>query len=132
MAEPLPSVGALQSAHVWRSTPSGTTAAVSIVDPSASFHLSVDEHGVIIASGEIDMVAGPQLEELVLPLERPGSVVIDMSEVSFLDSSGLRTLLKISRVAGERGDQVVLRSPSAEVDRLLELTGTREQFTYER
>lgn len=105
---------------------------MSIVDPSASFHLTQADDGVVVASGEIDMVAGPQLEELVLPLERQGPVVIDVSSVTFLDSSGLRTLLKIARAAAERGDHVVLRSPSPEVDRLLELTGTREQFTYEQ
>ncbi|MEX1104770.1 MAG: STAS domain-containing protein [Ilumatobacteraceae bacterium] len=103
---------------------------MSPLDPSASFHLAQADDGVVIAVGEIDMVAGPQLEALVLPLERPGAVVIDLSAVTFLDSSGLRTLLKIARAAGERGDEVVLRSPSAEVDRLLELTGTREQFTF--
>lgn len=105
---------------------------MSIVDPSASFHLSRADDGVVVAAGEIDMVAGPQLEELVLPLERPGPVVIDVSAVTFLDSSGLRTLLKIARAASERGDEVVLRAPSPEVDRLLELTGTREQFSYAR
>lgn len=103
---------------------------MNIVDPTAYFRLSRTGDGVIVAMGEIDMVAGPQLEQLVLPLERPGPVVIDVSAVTFLDSSGLRTLLMIARAAGERGDAVVLRSPSPEVDRLLELTGTRSQFTY--
>lgn len=106
---------------------------MNTLDPSAPFRLSILDDGTVVAAGEIDMAAGPELEALVLPLEQQGgSLVLDLSAVTFLDSSGLRTLLKIARAADDQGTQLVVRSPAPEVDRLFELTGTREQFTIER
>jgi anti-anti-sigma factor len=51
--------------------------------------------------------------------------------VTFIDSSGLRSLLGASRRAAERSGKVVLRSPSPSVQRLLEITGTTAQFSIE-
>ena len=96
-------------------------------------HLAPD--GAIVASGDIDVAGGPILDAAIVEQEQQiaadGSIVIDLADVSFIDSSGLRSLLGASRRADERAGAVVLRSPSASVQRLLEITGTTAQFRIE-
>jgi len=93
-----------------------------------SLQVHVDADGVIIAIGDIDVAGGPLVEAAILAGESDQPVVIDLDEVTFIDSSGLRSLLGASKRAAERGTEIVLRSPSAAVRRLLEITGTEGQF----
>ena len=67
------------------------------------------------------------LEQVIADREGDGPLVIDVGDVYFIDSSGLRSLLGASRRAKTRGSSVVLRSVGAEVSRLLEITGTSSQ-----
>jgi anti-anti-sigma factor len=75
---------------------------------------------VIAVSGELDLVTEPQLEAaLANAVGRP--VTIDLSELAFMDSTGLRALLSAAR---EYAD-LQLRGPlEPAVQRLLELTQT--------
>ena len=95
--------------------------------------LSVDNgpEGVIVVHGDIDVAGGPILEAAILDREGDGSVVIDLGDVFFIDSSGLRSLLGASRRARTRGANVVLRNVGSEVLRLLEITGTTDHFSIE-
>ncbi|MGD9703817.1 MAG: STAS domain-containing protein [Acidimicrobiia bacterium] len=93
-----------------------------------SITVVIDDDGVVVARGDVDLAGGPVLEQAILRREASGPVTIDLSGVDFIDSSGLRSLLAASRRALERGSEVVLRSPSVGVNRLLTLTGTAEQF----
>ena len=96
-----------------------------------SLAVTIDAEGTVVAVGDIDMAGGPLLEASIARREAEGPVVIDLSQVVFIDSSGLRTLLAASRRASERSESLVLRSPSREVSRLLEITGTASLFTIE-
>lgn len=49
-----------------------------------------------------------------------GRLIVDLSQVEFLDASGLRTLLEAHELVGDR---LVIRTPSEAVRRVLELTG---------
>ena len=95
--------------------------------------LTVDNgpDGVIVVHGDIDVAGGPILDAAIHDREHDGPVVIDLSDVSFIDSSGLRSLLGASRRARTRGTNVVLRHVGSEVLRLLEITGTTEHFSIE-
>jgi anti-sigma B factor antagonist len=95
--------------------------------------LTVDNgpDGVIVVHGDIDVAGGPILEAAILDREGDGPVLIDLGDVFFIDSSGLRSLLGASRRARTRGATVVLRNVGSEVQRLLEITGTTEHFSIE-
>lgn len=96
-----------------------------------SLTIDLDDGGAIVVHGDIDMAGGPVLEAAILQHESDadrGQLVIDLEDVSFIDSSGLRSLLGASRRARGRGGDVVLRSVGPEVARLLEITGTTSQF----
>lgn len=96
-----------------------------------SLRVSIDDAGVVVAAGDVDLAGGPLLEAAILQREDHQAIVIDLSAVEFIDSSGLRSLLGASRRAHERNTEVVLRDPSPEVRRLLEITGTESQFRIE-
>ena len=70
-------------------------------------------------AGEVDMATAPQITDA-------RQVRLDLAEVTFLDSTGIRTLLLAQRDAADHG--VVLRVVDAHhrVVRVLELTGALE------
>ncbi|HEX8121302.1 MAG TPA: STAS domain-containing protein [Solirubrobacteraceae bacterium] len=76
-------------------------------------------------AGELDLVTAPALREAIERHE-PG-VVLDLSAVEFVDSTGLVLLMESTR---DRG--VVLRREVSEpVARLLEVTKTEQLFSWE-
>jgi len=82
---------------------------------------------VIRPAGELDMATAPQLDQRILAAmrdRRSGHVVVDLEEVEFMDSAGLRMLLTASAVARTNGNRLLLRRPARAVRRLLEVTGT--------
>ena len=77
-------------------------------------------------AGDIDLASADSLQEAIEATETSGNggdVVLDMSAVTFLDSSGLRVLVTANDRIGARGDRLVIRSPSSSVSRVLEITG---------
>ena len=75
-------------------------------------------------SGELDMASGPALYARVSPLiYKAREVVVDLSGLTFMDSSGLYLLLRLRTVCEERGCRLLLASPSRQVRRVLEVTG---------
>lgn len=93
-----------------------------------SLTIDIGDDGAVVVHGDIDMAGGPILEAVLRPRESSDVVLIDLADVSFIDSSGLRSLLDAARRAHARDTEVVLRSVGPEVSRLLEITGTTEQF----
>jgi anti-sigma B factor antagonist len=113
-----------------------------MADP-ASEHSSVDAHGirppdayaievrepsegvlVLGLEGEFDMAAAPALREQLEAARGVDvrGVVLDLGGVTFVDSSGLRELLRASSAYREAGMSLVLASLQPAVVRLLELT----------
>ena len=72
--------------------------------------------------GELDLSSLPGLEEALGPvLVENGDLLLDLSELAFMDSSGVGFLVRASQALAGRG-QVVLLSPGPMVQRLLDLT----------
>ena len=99
---------------------------------SDSLRVEVDVNGTIIVHGDIDIAGGPILEDALRAAQQTNKqVIIDLRDVSFIDSSGLRSLLNASRRATEQSSHIVLREVGPEVTRLLEITGTTQRFSIE-
>jgi anti-sigma B factor antagonist len=63
---------------------------------------------VIALSGEIDMANAGQVARLLSPLiEAGGPVAIDMSEVTFMDSTGIHMLVHVADELGDRGCLII-------------------------
>jgi anti-anti-sigma factor len=87
-------------------------------------HSTVD----VVLGGDLDMAAAFQLEnELDRLLAGPGvcTVVLDLDEIEFVDSTGLGALLSIKDRATQLRIRLRVAHASASVQRILELTGTR-------
>ncbi len=81
--------------------------------------------------GEIDLDDAPGLrEDLVTALEASqAGLDVDLSAVTFCDSSGLHILLDLNRLATESGKSLVLTALSRPVARLLQITGAQRVLT---
>jgi anti-anti-sigma factor len=82
--------------------------------------------------GELDLASAPTLVQTLTRLvgeEAPLPIVLDLSAVGFMDSSGLRALIEADRVRREAGRSMALLAPSAPVLRVLELVNMRHTFT---
>ena len=81
-------------------------------------------------AGEIDLSTVDDAEaELRSAIgEGNGVVAIDLREVSFLDSSGLRLLLRIHKELGEAGRRLIVVRGPRRVTRVFELTGAEKQL----
>ena len=83
-------------------------------------------------SGELDAHSSPMLDPVFTEIATTGalSLVIDMSAVEFVDSSGLRTLIRArQQFTGDR--PITIRAPQPTTARLLEITGLSDQFPVE-
>jgi anti-anti-sigma factor len=87
--------------------------------PSDQFAVSV-AHGVVHLEGEIDSYVAPDFDKALLEL--PGSLTLDCSAVTFLDSAGLSVLIRHYRQRCEEGDSFRLVEVSRPVRRVLEIT----------
>jgi anti-anti-sigma factor len=75
--------------------------------------------------GELDLSTSPQLDEtLRREIDAGNRVVVDLSEIAFIDSTGLNTLITALRASSSNGAALMV-SPSlpAQVQRVLEVTG---------
>ncbi len=88
------------------------------------------ETAVISVSGELDLASSPALEE---ELERVANseaslVVVDLSELEFMDSTGLSVLVRAHQRAAEGTQRFGLINGSQQVQRLLSLTGVADRL----
>ena len=86
--------------------------------------------------GEIDGLTADQMEAALLTAEAgvaapDGHLRLDLRDVPFMDSSGLRVLLDVTDRMRRRGGDLVLVAPTAPVIRLLELSQLDDHFTIE-
>lgn len=79
-----------------------------------------DEFAILTVRGEVDMASAPQLQAALEQAQQGGkTLVVDMTQVGFLGSAGLSTLLAVSKAAPDQLRVVASR----EVARPIELTG---------
>ncbi len=99
------------------------------VAQNESVRVLLADDGTISVVGEIDLAGGPLLDQVIAAREAAGDdVVIEMAEVTFVDSSGLRSLIAASQRAAGAGRRVRLVAPSAVLVRLLDITATTSMF----
>jgi len=87
---------------------------------------------VVSVGGEVDVVSAAKLAKALqaaTSASRARCLIIDMTDLSFIDSSGLGVLIAAQNRARELGDTVVLVHPPPLVRRLLAGTQLQHRFT---
>ncbi|WP_234336130.1 ANTAR domain-containing protein [Streptomyces sp. NRRL S-920] len=87
----------------------------------------------VLVRGQLDLDSGQRLRSgLRHTVSRSARTIdLDLSGVGFCDCSGLNLLLSLRQWAVEQGKAIVISASSPAVERILELTGTRDLFTAE-
>jgi anti-anti-sigma factor len=97
-------------------------------------HQSLPEQGHRLSvSGELDLATTPLLEQQARTLVADGarSIVIDLAELNFIDSTGLRLLLQLNKEAANDGWRMLITRPSEQAQRILEITGMGAELPIE-
>ncbi len=98
-------------------------------EPESPLEVSIDARGsdmtVVAAQGEIDQGTAPHLERRLLEaVGRSVPVIVDLSAVSYIDSSGFRTLHRTAIHCAI----VVVVPPAAPTLRAIQLAGLAEMM----
>jgi anti-sigma B factor antagonist len=83
---------------------------------------------VVRLAGEIDLYNAAEVGSALgeIAREAPARVVVDLTEVEFVDSTALGTLIEARKQLGDGG--LVLAAPAQEVRRALEVAGLIDHF----
>src|SRR4051812_24358976 len=91
-------------------------------DSTLSWTVEPSDDGLLVTLiGELDIETAPQLRELLEDLvlrPKPPHVVLDLSGLSFFDSTGIAGFIRAARLSG---GSLRLRNPTAEARRVLQV-----------
>ena len=107
------------------------------LDPG-QFRFDLVESSAAVATvrlvGELDLYTAPVLHSALVDLFDSGvrSVTIDLSDLDFIDSTGLSELVVALKRHRQAGGDLVLRSPNPTTAKVLEISGLDRIFTVAR
>jgi anti-sigma B factor antagonist len=80
--------------------------------------------------GELDISTAPLLQATLANVlgDSPGEIVLNLADVSYVDSTGLSLFITATKRAHAEGSKLVLRDPQESTQRLLEITNLTDYF----
>lgn len=91
-----------------------------------------ERDGVVRVRGELDVATAASLEKLLLRSREPGETVcLDLSGLGFMDSTGLRVLLRAQQAAERGGWTVEMTGITKPIRRLFDLSGVNDALPRE-
>ena len=95
------------------------------MDASSVDQIHLEDQIVLFLGGELDIATVPILQERLAELSTEGvdNIEIDLSNLGFIDSSGLAVLVRSRDDLKRSGGSLVVRNASKAVLRLFEATG---------
>jgi anti-sigma B factor antagonist len=85
---------------------------------------------VITISGELDFGATTRFLQVAQPLAEAGrSIVLDLADLMFCDSSGLGALVRLHKLAGDAGGRLCLARLRPQLESTIKLTMLHRLFT---
>ncbi|MDQ6728005.1 MAG: STAS domain-containing protein [Actinomycetota bacterium] len=90
----------------------------------------VDSHHEVRLVGELDLATADDLRDELVRLASSGAtlVTVDMTDLSFIDSTGLSVLVSALKRLRLQGGEMTLRSPGPGTRKVLEITGLTDIF----
>lgn len=79
----------------------------------------------LVLAGEFDLSSAPQIEDVLKELEkhRPPLLVLDLRELTFMDSTGLRVMVSADARARDDSRRIVIVQGPEAVHRVFRITG---------
>jgi anti-anti-sigma factor len=117
------------SIYAGREEALGSLAALNAIAPPPTefeVHEGRGAEGVLTLrpAGELDIATAAQLERALVDDRRPGDrVVLDLADLEFIDSTGLRAIVRGAEAARRDGWELHLRPGSLAVQRVFEIAG---------
>jgi anti-anti-sigma factor len=91
-----------------------------------------DEKTTLAISGRLDTITAPQLQEVLIPkLGEQKNVELDLSELDYISSAGLRVLLIGEKTATSQGSRQTIVNVMPEVMGVFKLTGFSNVLRFE-
>ena len=85
---------------------------------------------VVAFEGDVDLQSSPDARKVLLEMVGKGQpIMVDLSEVGYIDSSGVASLVESFQAARKSGQDLVLISVSDGAKRVLELARLDKVFT---
>jgi len=104
--------------------------------PQDRLQVTVEEgdRPTFVLVGDLDPHTSPYLQSRIdeVLADDASAAVLDVSEVSFVDSAGLRVIADTHRRLMGTGGGLVLRNPSKGLEKLLSVTGLSDHVSIER
>jgi anti-sigma B factor antagonist len=78
---------------------------------------------VVSPTGDVDLNASPTLRQALKQVQqgKPAALVIDLSGVPYMDSSGVATLVEAMKIARDQRSKMTLAAPTARVKSIFEI-----------
>jgi anti-sigma B factor antagonist len=91
---------------------------------------TIDQVTIVELIGDIDGSTAPKVQEHVQPLAASGGrILMDLTQVPYMSSAGLRMLLSVYRQISGKNGQVILVGLSEEIRDTMSITGFLDFFT---
>ncbi len=92
---------------------------------------AINDRPVVRVRGDVDLRTSPQLREQLLESSRQvaGTLLVDLSEVNYMDSSGVGTLVYVKREIERAGGRITLCGLQPRVRSVFEITHLDKFFT---
>lgn len=91
-----------------------------------------DQYSILTPSGEkLDSSVSPDMKSNIILLANsgnPGHLIIDLSNITFADSSGLSSLLLANRMYRDSGKMLVLCGLHERIEKLIDISQLRSAF----
>jgi anti-sigma B factor antagonist len=84
----------------------------------------------LVLTGELDLTSAPVLAATVahIPMDRTTNLVLDLRKLTFIDSTGIRTILVTRELCAEFGGEFSIIPAGRRVRRTLEICGLLDQL----
>lgn len=83
---------------------------------------------LLMLSGELDVAGIDRLDEAARHLPAGGHVTVDLSELTFMDSAGIKALMRLDLRCRAESWTLTLRAPQPRVLKVLKLCGFEHRF----
>lgn len=103
-----------------------------LTDDAAAFTVDVDTSGpgpLVRVHGDLDLESAPELTSTLKALLGPYPLVLDLSGVEFMDSSGLGVLVGAHKESIAHGGALIVVGPQPRVRKILKITKLEKVFT---